>query len=293
LGAGTACNAANTFATVRLSGDKSLLSGGKYQFAVRVTNPTASQYESTASGAAGSGLSGWTIRLQTRERDLIHETSQITGYIPAPKAIERFSVSADSPAANTATVVLVQFKLETMLLRWQTNKLELEAPSSFGFTCGQQSSRSSHVIPSEAILSGESERFQDLVNSLELPPAQGAEAYRNEGLSEDGRTIVDCSKPGRLSLAVDATDGASMGRYAFKVSVLNPQLTPVPNIWRLRSYSEGLIVEEGAIGGYTIKDAPSADTSNRQNGIGSGATLPRGSLCAVPVFLLIAVLTFS
>merc|ERR1712048_262246 len=57
------------------------------------------------------------------------------------------------------------------------------------------------------------------------------------------------------ALAVDFTDSLSLGRYAFRTSVRNPWETPVPNVWILRSYSEGVLLEEGAASGYEVVSA--------------------------------------
>merc|ERR1719247_3623355 len=111
-----------------------------------------------------------------------------------------------------------------------------------------------YVTPADAILPGHVDRFEDLVTYLEAPPTRGAEIYRNDGTTEDGRAIVDCSHPGRLGLAVDFTDESSLGRFAFKVVVRNPLDSPVPNIWTLRSNSDGELIEEGASGGYDVSN---------------------------------------
>jgi len=182
----------------------------------------------------------------------VHSTAQVLGYAPAARAITRFAIAASTHAAGAAAWVRVQFKLETLLVRWRVNQLQLTAPSGFNFTCSEELAQNAYVLPVSVVYPATLPRFQDLVRFLELPPARGIDGYRNEGTTEDGRAIVDCSQVGRLALAVDSTDTSSLGRYAFRVSVKNPMELPVPNVWTLRSYSEGQLIEEGATGGYVI-----------------------------------------
>merc|ERR1712187_6020 len=77
------------------------------------------------------------------------------------------------------------------------------------------------------------------------------EVFRNEGTTADGRAIVDCTKPGRLGLAIDGTEG-NLRRYAFEIAVQNAWMAPMRNVWDLHVYSEGELVEEGATSGYEV-----------------------------------------
>merc|ERR1712032_378289 len=114
------------------------------------------------------------------------------------------------------------------------------------------SSGGSHVIPSRVVLSAQSKPFQDLGPFLEKPPSGGAEEFRDEGTTEDGRPIADCSRSSILGLAVDFTDDSSLGRYAFAVFIRNSLSTPMRNTWMLSSYSQGQLLEQGAAGGYEV-----------------------------------------
>jgi len=248
---GVSCSGANTFAAVSLSGEDYLQLGYSYHFAVRVTNPSKYMYNRYHDGRVPM----WTVRLQTRDRDLVHESTQVQGYTLTEMSITRFAVSSSSLRAGAEAQVSVHFKLATELLRWRMNLIELLAPGNFRFSCAGTLAIDSFVTPAAAVLPSDVDRFQDLSSLLESPPTKGLEIYRNEGTTEDGRAIVDCSQPGRLGLAVDFTKPTAMGRYAFKVYVVNALSNPVPNVWVIRSYSDGSLLEEGATSGYDVTNS--------------------------------------
>jgi len=261
---GVACSGASNYAVIQLNGGDALERGMQYQFAVRVTNPSAADF-AQLSARDGGGVPSWSVRLVTLDRELVHETTQVAGYAPAAKAVSRFAVAASTSAPGEVAWVRVQFKLETELVRWRTNQIQLAAPAGLDFACAEELAMNSYVLPAKVIYSASLPRFQDILPFLELPPARGSQGYRNEGTTEDGRAIVDCSRPSLIALAVDSTDSFSYGRYAFRVAVQNPQAVPVPNVWAIRSYEEGILVEEGATGGYALASAfqtPSAPTSS-------------------------------
>jgi hypothetical protein len=254
------CNGANTFAVIRLSGGNDFLEANSdYRFAVRVTNPSMAEFSRFHGTGAGAQdwPPPWTIRLQTRERQLIHQSTQVAGYLPTPNSITRFSVAAENLEGGADSLIRVQFKLETTLLRWRTNSLRLTAPSYYKFKCEDEQLQATFVKPATAILAAGLEGFKDLAPLLEKPPAAGSEAYRNEGTTESNRPIVDCSTPGSITLAVDFTDSPTL-RYAFGVQVINPAATPNwENVWILESISAGQQLEMGVCGGYDIVPATS------------------------------------
>jgi len=254
LPSGVSCSGANTFAIIKLSGSGFLERDINYHFAVRVTNPSETmftRYHGSSPLASATSLQ-WGVRLQTQERELVHETTQIMGYLPTAKAITRFSVVPSSTLAGAQAHLRVQFKLETEMLNWRTNYLQLLAPSGFSFACNDEYIQYGFVLPSNAILQANIDRFQSLYGFLEVPPTTGIEIYRNDGTTEDGRSIVDCSQVGTIGLALDHTDNTNYGRYAFTVVVRNPFKSPVQNMWTLRSISDGELVEEGVTAGYEV-----------------------------------------
>jgi hypothetical protein len=276
LPVGVTCSGANTFAMITLSGspDSRLEAGTNYHFALRVTNPNVAEFQSHHGTSATDESTSlrWRVRLQTRDRELVHETTQATGYVPTEKAITRFSVVPSSRQASQEVQIRVQFKLETQLLRWRTNFLELTAPGDFVFACYNELALHTFVTPANAVLPGHIQRFEDLVPFLEIPPSRGSEIYRNDGTTEDGRDIVDCSKPGVIGLAVDFTDEASSGRFAFDVVVQNPSDNPVPNMWKLRSISDGQLLEEGATDGYDVTNHSFIDPNSNLPPVASSAS---------------------
>jgi len=242
LPAGASCSGANNFAIVQLAGSDFLERGVVYQFSLRVTNPAQMK----------DAAAQWSIRLQTQERELVHETSQVASYALAPRAISRFAVAPVSAKMDLATWLRVQFKLETVLARASANLIQLHAPEGFRYSCANSQARNGFVLPSEAVLAGNLDQFTDLSLVLEPPAARGLEAYRNDGTTEDGRAMVDCAQPGVLGLVVDYTDLLTLGRYAFRVQVMNPSETPDLNVWTLQSYSDSQLIEQGATRGYEI-----------------------------------------
>jgi hypothetical protein len=249
------CDGANTFAVIRLSGSDFLERGESYRFAIRVTNPNKETFERFHVGAETASSIEWRIRLQTKERDLVHQSTQVTGYVPTDKSITRFSVTPLSGGAGTTSTLLIQFKVETDLYRWRTNTLELRAPATFEFLCEQDFRDIGWALPEKFILPANMERFQDLSNFLERAPPRTSQFWFNDGLTEDLRQIVDCSESATMKLAFDFTDSATRGRYAFQVQVLNPMWTPRWNVWTIKTFSEGMLLEEGAAGGYTVSNA--------------------------------------
>jgi len=73
-----------------------------------------------------------------------------------------------------------QFKLETTLLRWRTNFLELRAPGGFSFACADELAIETYVTPAGAILPANVARFQDLNSCVVVPPTRGVEIYETK-----------------------------------------------------------------------------------------------------------------
>jgi len=272
LPSGTQCDGANNYALVQLSGTDFVERGIAYHFAVRVTNPTQATFDRKYGDSVDHSLLYWKIRLQTRDRELVHESAQVAGYIPTQRAVSRFEVMPGSRRAGSEAKIRVQFKLETQLLRWRRNLLELEAPTGFLFSCAADLARDLFVEPSRTVLKAGVAQFQDLAAFLEQPPTHGVEAYRNEGTTDDGRAIVDCGSAGRLVLAVDFTDASSLGRYVFEVLVQNPWEPPAISVWFLRTFSDGQRLEEGATGGYDVTNYAMADDGRSDRSKKPGAS---------------------
>lgn len=244
---GASCTGANNHATVQLSDGEALESNVSYQFAIRVTNPASS------SGAVDE--TGWAIKLQTTDRRQF-ETSKVAGYAPTFRAVSRFNVNVRGSHGRSApTSLRIAFKLETVLARADYNLLKLTAPDGFSFECARTLGRNGFVLPSAAIKPAGLEDFADMVDKLEPAASRRMQNYRNDGTTEDGRAIVDCSKKGVLGLVVDFTESASFGRYAFQVQAINAAENPHMNIWALHSYTAGILNEEGACGGYEVTDS--------------------------------------
>jgi len=285
LPTGTSCSGANNYAIIQLSGGDSLDRGSSYYFAVRVTNPSEDTYNELIN--SGASLL-WGIRLQTKDRELVHETTQVPGYNLAHTAISRLAVAASTTSADLRTWVHVQFKLETELLRFRRNVLELTAPRTVLFTCAEELLREGYVLPASAILSANIARFGELGALLESPPSSSAESFRSEGQTEDGRHIVDCSLTGRVSIAVELTDSTTLGRYAFSISVRNPSGTPAPNVWTIKIYQNDALLEQGSTSGYEVTPVGAVSTGSLGLGMISGAVLGHHGAGCMAVALALA-----
>eukprot|EP00929_Paragymnodinium_shiwhaense_P093918 TRINITY_DN54244_c0_g1_i6.p1 TRINITY_DN54244_c0_g1~~TRINITY_DN54244_c0_g1_i6.p1 ORF type:complete len:1916 (+),score=373.28 TRINITY_DN54244_c0_g1_i6:573-5750(+) len=269
---GVECGGANEVALVRLSGRVSLDVGKTYRFTVRVQNPSLEAYTQEASLLSDPALPpAWSVRLQTKDKELVHEAPQVAGYRPTQRSIERFVVTTASQKAGDVSTVTFQFKLETELVRLRSNRIELIAPHGYRFQCAETLRRESFVVPQDAILRGEVERYKDLLEILERPPTQGTEAFQNEGTTATGRSIVDCSYNGRLLFAIDFTDEAYSGKIAFKTLVQNALVDSSINMWRIRSFADGQLLEEGAAGGYMLRNMTDPEGSEDDAGAVNGA----------------------
>lgn len=259
LPSGVECSGGNNFARIQLSGGDFLEREAPYRFAIRVTSPTFDNYVRLHSSSTPPD---WGVQLQTRDRDLVHKSVQVPGYLPTERSVTRFAVAANLHRAGAKAFVRVQFKLETELAGWRANTLTLDAPSGFAFDCEVNHTRDSYVVPSQVILPANLERYQELAGALKQPPTEGVEVYRNPGTAEDGRLIVDCSRRARLSMALDAVGAPwTLGRYAFEVAVVNAFSTAGSNVWLLQSHSEGALIEEGITGGYDVSNYTPASSS--------------------------------
>lgn len=242
------CSAANYIAIISLTGDDSLERGVEYYFALRVTNPSVSEYTPTLFGTPQM----WRIRLQTQSQELVHETSEIAGYAPTDRGLDKFTVSVQGVMPKQEAKILVRFQLETDLRSWQVNSLELIAPSGFNFTCGTAAGNNNTVAPHDALQRTDADPYIDIAQNLERPPGKDSSAYVDDGTAGDGRSIVDCTVNGIMTLAVSYTDDVSERRYALATTVINGAQVPIPNLWRIRIYTGGKLVEEGAAAGYEL-----------------------------------------
>jgi len=248
----TECDGANTYVVLQLSGSGLLRRDDVYQFAVRVTHPTEDEYERYHGN--GEGLE-WEVRVQTQERELVHKSEQVPGYYLEGTAVSRFSVTPESLLMGSATWMEVLFQLETVLLRWQMNTLELEFPSDGGYPIipACSSSTAGRNTAEQVLLPPQDPDFASVVDLLEMPPLPSSELYRGPGTTQDGRPIVDCTEQ-FLRLAVDYTDKTTRGRYGFKVEVINSLQYPVPNVWSIRTTGGGEALDHGSCGGYWVNN---------------------------------------
>lgn len=254
------CSGSTSFAVIQLGGGERLERGVAYHFSIRVTNPSAADF-ARFHGTTTTPPT-WALRLQTRLRELVHESTQVPGYPLTENAITRFAVMPSSLLAGVLAQIRVTFKLETALSRTKTNQLILEAPEGWSFPCKEEQSLNAFVNPATNVLPGTIARFDDLTKFLEAAPGRTTLFYTNNGTTEDGRAIVDCSQARQVALAVDYTEADSLQRFSFMLTVRNGMWNPVPNIWKLKSYSAGRLLEEGATAGYDLVNMTTTTTTS-------------------------------